>query len=130
MSKWKNHPTAPVEGAFVADAKNVFNKPTTLNVKSDKGIFPIIIMRSDSRILAYVNVCPHQHLPLDYRGNNLLSSDGNNLMCSAHGAMFDCNTGEGLTSGVLGCSLDEVPLSVDANGKITIGNNIRIQNTI
>lgn len=122
MPEWKNYSTAPDEGWFVADVKDISSKPLALNIKSNNGIFPIIIMQRGSRILAFVNACPHQYLPLDYRSSNILSSDGNRLLCSAHGAMFDCETGEGITGEVLGCSLDQVPLMVSDTGKITIGS--------
>lgn len=123
MSKWKEYSSAPDEGRFIANKKDITAKPRALNIETDNGIFPIIIMRKEKRILAYINVCPHQYLPLNYHGDNLLSKDGENLMCTAHGAMFDCETGKGISANVINCALDQIPISIDASGNITIGNN-------
>ena len=90
----------------------------TLTVTTDKGDFPLLLVRAGERVHAYVNACPHQFLPLDYRGPQILSADGGKLMCTGHGAMFDAATGEPLAGA--DCALDRVPLRLVA-GQLLIG---------
>ncbi|MEF9605156.1 Rieske 2Fe-2S domain-containing protein, partial [Paracoccus sp. PXZ] len=89
-----------------------------LTVESGNGRFPLLLVRLADGIRAYVNACPHQYLPLDHRGDRIVSADGTRLMCSAHGAMFDIASGEAVQGA--DCGLDAVPLAI-SGGKIRIG---------
>lgn len=128
MPHWKDYPSAPNSGAFISNLSDIVDGTTTLELNTKNGNFPLIIVRKDKSIYAYVNVCPHQHLPLDYRFKNILSSDGKYLMCSAHGAKFDYKTGQIKTDKLktddtLDCRLDYVPINLSTDGKITIADD-------
>lgn len=90
-----------------------------LTVVSTSGAFPLLLVRMGGFLRAYVNACPHQYLPLDYRSSSVLSADGARLLCSAHGAVFDPATG-GCLSGDGADGLDPVPV-VESDGLIRIG---------
>ncbi|UOM34033.1 Rieske 2Fe-2S domain-containing protein [Acuticoccus sp. I52.16.1] len=117
---WRQLSTAPPEGTPVAPAARITGAHG-LTVRSAKGDFPLLVVRVAADLRAYVNACPHQYLPLDYRGPQILSADGARLMCTSHGAAFDAATGEGVAGPGLGCSLDPVPVHVDAAGVVRIG---------
>ncbi len=68
----------------------------------------MIVLRDGNVLRAFVNACPHQYLPLDYRGTTLLSADGTRLLCTAHGASFDKSTGAAVRGA--DCGLDAVPI--------------------
>lgn len=114
---WTDYSTAPDPGTPVGPAN--MTGATTLTLITDKGEFPLLLVRAGDRVHAYVNACPHQYLPLDYRGPQILSADGARLMCTGHGAQFDAATGDPLAGA--DCALDRVPLTLDGD-LLRIGN--------
>jgi nitrite reductase/ring-hydroxylating ferredoxin subunit len=44
-------------------------------------------------VYAYVNVCPHAGRALNWKPGAFLTRQGNLIMCSAHGAIFEIETG-------------------------------------
>lgn len=81
----------------------------------------LIVVRQGQAVHAYVNVCPHAGRRLDWAPSKFLIKDGI-LVCAVHGASFQ--TGDGLCVGgpCRGQSLQEVPVTVDADGDVTLGN--------
>ena len=116
---WTDLSTAPAIGTEVAEAKDVVGAKA-ITVRTTAGEFPMLLVRTGEVIKAYVNICPHQFLPLDYRGTQLLSRDGTKLLCSAHGAMFDVKTGVGIAGEGLGSGLIAVPIT-QSGAQIIIG---------
>ncbi|WP_112322066.1 Rieske (2Fe-2S) protein [Oceanibium sediminis] len=113
---WKDMPGAPAPGTLVCAADDM--TAPTLGVDLDG--FPLLLVRVNGRLLGYVNACPHQYLPLDWRTGNVLAADGVTLRCSNHQAGFDAETGKGVDGFGAGCALDPVPL-VERAGQILIG---------
>jgi nitrite reductase/ring-hydroxylating ferredoxin subunit len=74
--------------------------------------FPVLLVQGADGLRAYVNACPHQFLPLDWRSDRILSPDGRTLRCSNHDAGFDADTGAGLDGFAQGCALDPVPIEI------------------
>ncbi|WP_372801403.1 Rieske (2Fe-2S) protein [Paracoccus seriniphilus] len=106
---WTDYSSAPAPGTRLCLAEEV-NEPAALTVETEKGSFPLLIMRRGDGFRAYVNACPHQFLPLNYRGDRILSADGSKLMCTAHGARFDIDTGAVVEGAE--CGLDPVPVEL------------------
>lgn len=116
---WRAYSSAPPDGALVCESHTVAEGTARcLTVESAAGAFPLLLLRSGGVLHAYVNACPHQYLPLDYRSGSVLSADGTRLLCSAHGAVFDAATG-GCLSGDGADGLDRVPV-VEDRGVIRI----------
>ncbi len=118
---WTDYSSAPAAGTDLCAAAQV-QGVLSLKIETERGVFPVLVLRAGGEFRAYVNACPHQYLPLDYRGGGLLSADGARLMCSAHGAQFDIKTGEAKAGPVQGpdCALDAVPLR-EEGGRLRIG---------
>ncbi|WP_158970550.1 Rieske (2Fe-2S) protein [Chachezhania sediminis] len=116
---WTDYRSTPPAGTFVCDSGAVTSAVVAVDVDSEKGSFPLILVRRPVGLRAYVNACPHQYLPLNYRGDQLLSACGTKLLCTAHGASFDADTGAVLAGAP--CELDAVPVVEDA-GQIRIGS--------
>jgi nitrite reductase/ring-hydroxylating ferredoxin subunit len=114
---WTDYSSAPPAGTPVCASAEVTGT-LTLEVSSEAGRFPMILVQSPEGLRGYVNACPHQYLPLDYRVAQLLSADGTMLLCTAHGARFDAASGAVI--GGADCGLDMVPLC-ERNGQILIG---------
>ena len=114
---WRSYRGAPEPGARLCDVEAIPD-PGTLTVSLDG--FPVLIVRRAGAVSAFVNACPHQYLPLDHKGDRLLSADGAVLRCTNHSAGFDAATGEGVEGLGIGCALDAIPVHV-AHDAVTIG---------
>lgn len=114
---WKSYSSAPAGGTVVCAASEV---PEGRAHCVELGDFPILLARTESGVFAYVNACPHQFLPLDYRGGSVVSSNGRVLICSNHEAGFDLATGAGISGFGTGCALDPVPTKEDEHGQLVI----------
>lgn len=109
---WTDYSSAPAPGTRICAAAAITGvHPVT--VTTERGSFPLLVLRDGNTIRAFVNACPHQYLPLDYRGANLLSADGTKLLCTAHGASFDKRTGDVIAGA--DCGLDPVPVAQDGD---------------
>lgn len=117
---WTDYSSAPEPGTE-ACARDAVHGVLTMTIETAKGVFPLLLVETAEGVRAYVNACPHQYLPLDYSGPNLLTADGTRLMCTNHAAQFDVTTGEGVAGEGVGCALDRVPVHVDDTGCIIIG---------
>ena len=75
--------------------------------------FPILVIRTGQHdYVGYLNLCPHQDLPLDDQGDVLFNPDRTALRCSQHGATFDIASGLCLTGPCQTMSLQPVALVV------------------
>jgi len=77
----------------------------------------IIVHCAGGRIVAWLNVCPHQGRRLDYVPGKFLIDKGR-LVCAAHGATFRLDDGECVAGPCRGASLREVPLRVSESGEL------------
>lgn len=68
----------------------------------------VIVVRLDGRLIAYLNACAHQGLPLDAA---LLDTDAQTLTCPWHGYCFDATSGQCMSAP--GAQLEQLPLRVD-----------------
>jgi nitrite reductase/ring-hydroxylating ferredoxin subunit len=57
----------------------------------------IFLVRNDGRVRAFVNVCPHRYLPLNWKDDSFLTLDKSRILCVVHAAIFDTDTGDCLT---------------------------------
>lgn len=106
---WRDMAFAPGPGTRVCALDDL---PAQGAISRDLGGFPILLVATPDGLRAYVNACPHQYLPLDWRSGNILSADGDVLRCSNHDAGFDAATGQGVDGLGQGCALDPVPVRV------------------
>ncbi|MFC7738218.1 Rieske (2Fe-2S) protein [Roseomonas sp. GCM10028921] len=63
----------------------------------------LLVVRMAPQLYVHIDLCPHQDLPLTWRGRCVLSSDGRRLRCSSHGAKFAVNDGRALGGPGDGC---------------------------
>ena len=77
-----------------------------------------MLIRQGNSIKAYKNQCPHQGASLPWRKDAYLNADGTRIICSAHGAQFDIQTGECLLGAALGRSLDPIDIIVSDDGTV------------
>lgn len=53
----------------------------------------VFAVRQGDEVFIWLNDCPHNHRPLEYRQDQFLSADGQHIVCYAHSAHFDIRSG-------------------------------------
>jgi nitrite reductase/ring-hydroxylating ferredoxin subunit len=77
--------------------------PSSALVDSDRGLrfeveyfgrsAPAFVVRYRGRVHAYLNRCAHVAMELDWQEGVFFDSDGRDLLCSTHGAVYDTASG-------------------------------------
>ncbi|MCK8787075.1 Rieske 2Fe-2S domain-containing protein [Roseomonas sp. NAR14] len=80
----------------------------------------ILVVHDTAGLRAFEDACPHQYLPLSWRGGSVLSADGRRLRCASHGAEFCARDGRALTGPGTGEGLTPVPLRVAPDGTVHV----------
>jgi len=81
----------------------------------------VFAVRRAGRVHVYRNQCPHiDGAPLPWRKDAYLNGDGSRIVCSAHGAQFDIESGACLIGPCLGQSLQVLPHRIDAAGQLFV----------
>ena len=80
----------------------------------------VLVVRRGDGLWAYLDLCPHQYLPLTWRSRRVLSVDGERLRRSNHGAGFAVSDGRGMSGPGSACGLTPVPLLVDPDGTVRV----------
>ncbi len=74
----------------------------------------IFAVRKGGDVYAYVNVCPHQYLPLNWHTDIFLTLDKSKILCVMHAARFEIETGEMIYGPVpYACGLRPVPVAIE-----------------
>jgi nitrite reductase/ring-hydroxylating ferredoxin subunit len=71
----------------------------------------VIVTRRGEAVSAFSNLCPHARWPLDTFDGRFLFTPEGDLICAAHGAIFDALTGKCLGGPGTGAGLTQVPLT-------------------
>lgn len=83
------------------------------SVQTDNGLTSVMIKRGHTQWLAYINECPHQGRRMDYAENEFLETPDKLLVCPAHGATFEPETGLCTAGPCAGQSLTRLDVSFD-----------------
>jgi nitrite reductase/ring-hydroxylating ferredoxin subunit len=76
----------------------------------------VFAVRQGDKVFVWLNDCPHEHRPLEYRQDKFLSGDGGNIVCYAHSAHFDIQSGHCFAGPCTGQALVPVPVRIDGAG--------------
>jgi nitrite reductase/ring-hydroxylating ferredoxin subunit len=82
----------------------------------------IFAVRLADEVFAYVNVCPHRQMPLNWKPDVFLAYDKSRIVCTMHAATFDIRQGHCLTGPCPGQSLEAVPIVIE-DGVVRLGPN-------
>lgn len=77
----------------------------------------VFIVSNDDHIVAYENICPHIHAPLNWMPDEFLSMDKDYIQCVNHGALFEIDTGHCVYGPCSGQALQKISLIIE-NGNI------------
>lgn len=82
---------------------------------------PGFALRVHAQLSAYLNACPHQGLPLNWRPHEFLSGDRQHIICANHGAVFDCFNGQCLAGPCAGAALASWPVR-ERDGRVEVSD--------
>ena len=85
------------------------------NLKRKDRVTEAFIIKKDGKCYAYLNLCRHWSVGLDFGDNEFLSEDKNWLVCKNHGAVYNPETGICESGPCGGAGLYKVPL-LEKNG--------------
>ena len=81
----------------------------------------VFVVRHVGQVYGWRDACPHYgDTPLAWRKDAYLNADGSRIVCAAHGAQFEPDTGLCTLGPCLGQSLTAVPAQLAANGDIQV----------
>lgn len=78
----------------------------------------LFVVRRGESVKGYINRCPHQEASLSWRSNEYLNAEGSRIVCSAHGAQFDIDSGHCALGPALGRSLVPVAITAADDGEL------------
>jgi nitrite reductase/ring-hydroxylating ferredoxin subunit len=81
---------------------------------------PAFAIRYRGRVHAYVNVCAHQELELDWIPGAFFDADGAMLVCAAHGALYEPDTGRCRAGPCVGAALTRVTVVEREDGTLVV----------
>ena len=86
----------------------------------DNGHPSVFVVQKDSVLYAYRDLCPHYgDTRLPWKKNEYLDGAGEFIVCAAHGARFDIESGKCISGPCLEQSLTAVTLHVSNDGYVT-----------
>ena len=89
-------------------------------VRSASGEVPAFAIRFRGVVHAYVNVCAHQQVELDWLPRAFFDIDGEKLVCALHGARYEPHSGRCASGACAGGALVRVPIRVRDDGAIVV----------
>lgn len=75
----------------------------------------LFVIRQNDQLYAYWNSCPHMGIPLNWMPGKFLDLDGELLQCSAHGALFQIESGECIGGPCVGDELSAIALKQEGD---------------
>ena len=81
---------------------------------------PAFAIRHGGIVHAYLNVCAHQQIELDWLPGVFFDADGRTLVCSLHGAQYEPDTGRCVAGPCVGRALVRVAIRVASGGAIVV----------
>ncbi|HDS1733464.1 TPA: Rieske (2Fe-2S) protein [Pseudomonas putida] len=80
----------------------------------------VLVVRRGGQVHVYRNACPHHDTPLAWRKDAYLNAARDRIICFAHGAQFEIETGRCVLGPCLGQCLAALPFFVDEEGKLLL----------
>lgn len=80
----------------------------------------LFIVRRGRSLFGWANACPHQGTPMAWRKDAYLNAARDRIVCAAHGAQFEIDTGRCTLGPCLGQSLTPVQLTLDDDGTVRL----------
>ncbi|TDX18555.1 nitrite reductase/ring-hydroxylating ferredoxin subunit [Buttiauxella sp. BIGb0552] len=80
----------------------------------------LLAVRYSGKLYLWRNNCPHQNVPMNWQRDAFLNAKGNKIMCFAHGALFEPDSGLCIQGACYGQRLTPVDFAINTEGWVTI----------
>lgn len=98
-------------------------KGLRFDVKTKNGdVVPAFAIQFNAQYFAYLNMCGHIAVQLDYMLGEFFSDDGQTLICSTHGAEYAPDTGACLGGPCYGIGLEALQIN-EIDGQLYLLND-------
>jgi nitrite reductase/ring-hydroxylating ferredoxin subunit len=111
MPKKEKSPLRRLKIAHIDELKNGQTKK--FKVRRADRVTEAFLIRKGGEYYAYLNLCRHWMVGLDYDDNDFLTEDGDWVVCKSHGALYRPETGECESGPCNGAALYRIPLEQD-----------------
>jgi len=111
MPKKEKSPLRRLKIAHIDELKNGQTKK--FKVRRADRVTEAFLIRKGGEHYAYLNLCRHWMVGLDYDDNDFLTEDGDWVVCKSHGALYRPETGECESGPCNGAALYRIPLEQD-----------------
>lgn len=85
-----------------------------------RGQHTVFALRHRGQLHLWRDRCPHAGTPMAWRRHAYLNAAGDRIICAAHGAQFEPDTGLCVLGPCLGERLQAVPFAIDSTGEIVL----------
>jgi len=75
------------------DALPEGGRAVRFDIRRQSHELPAFAVAYDGEVHAYVNICPHRGTSLDWQPGEVFDESGVYLICAAHGALFEPDSG-------------------------------------
>ena len=86
----------------------------------DRGRDTVFVVRRGGAVRVWADRCPHHGTPMPWRKDAYLNAAGDRIVCAAHGALFDIDSGLCMQGPCLGDRLRPVPFTLSADGELLL----------
>ena len=88
----------------------------------DQGQDTVLLVRKGAQVHVWADSCPHHDTPMAWRKDAYLNAAGDRIVCAAHGAQFEVDTGRCTLGPCLGQFLQPVAVLRDGAGHLHIND--------
>jgi nitrite reductase/ring-hydroxylating ferredoxin subunit len=108
-----DNPARPKTGAVLCALDAIkMDGAITLDFREGDARFSILLTRTANGVFGYENVCPHARSPLERPDGRVVIQQKQFVICTAHGASFQIETGRCVAGPGLGTALNRVGVTV------------------
>lgn len=83
------------------------------NLQTEGGLFSLMLKQKGKTYIGFKNNCPHQGRRMNYSLGKFLTTQEGNIVCPAHGAVFNPDDGLCINGPCLGQSLEPVQIQLN-----------------
>ncbi|MGE5145531.1 MAG: Rieske (2Fe-2S) protein [Candidatus Eiseniibacteriota bacterium] len=117
---WRDEPSAPEAGTVLGPLTDLpENDGREYTFGEGRDTFSMFVIRCGDGVRAYVNVCPHLQMALNFSGDSFMAADGVNLFCPMHEAIFRVEDGKCIGGPPEGEALTAIPVAIEG-GRIVV----------
>lgn len=91
---------------------------------ADEGQDTLFVVRRGEQAHAWADSCPHHGTPMAWRKDAYLNAAGDRIVCAAHGALFEIDTGVCVLGPCLGDRLRAVPVHMSRSGDLVLAETL------